>query len=85
MRWLWSWPASLALLGLAVAATYLHTLDVPFYLDDYSSILENDLIYDWQGLGPLRQYAPLRLVCYCSGSGPRNHLPALVASSALEH
>ena len=66
MRRLSSWPASLVLLGLAVAVTYLHTLDVPFYLDDYSSILENDLIYHWQGFGPLRQYAPLRQVCYAS-------------------
>jgi len=66
VRWLWSWPASLALLGLAVAATYLHTLDVPFYLDDYSSILENDLIYQWQGFDSLWRYAPLRLVCYAS-------------------
>ncbi|MGH7729694.1 MAG: tetratricopeptide repeat protein [Candidatus Eiseniibacteriota bacterium] len=65
-RWLRAWPASLLLLGLAVAATYLHTLEVPFYLDDYSSILENDLVYRWQGFGPIWRVAPMRLLCYAS-------------------
>ena len=64
--WLRAWPASLILLGFAVAGTYLHTLDVPFYLDDYSSIVENDLVVRWQGFGPLWHYAPLRILCYAS-------------------
>jgi tetratricopeptide (TPR) repeat protein len=34
---------------IAIIATYSHTLDVPFYLDDFSSIRENSIIYNWQG------------------------------------
>lgn len=64
--WLRGAPAALAVLALAVAATYLHTLDVPFYLDDHSSIVENHLIHRWQGLGALWEYAPLRLLGYAS-------------------
>lgn len=60
------WPFQLALLALAVAAAYARTFDVPFYLDDYSSILENDRIYRWQGLGALWEFAPLRVLGYAS-------------------
>ena len=37
------------ILLIATLATYIHTLDVPFYLDDFSSIQENPIIYNWQG------------------------------------
>ncbi len=37
------------LLLIATIITYGHTLDVPFYLDDFSSIKENPIIYNWQG------------------------------------
>lgn len=51
---------------IATVAVYYHTLDVPFYLDDFSSIQENPLIYNWQGFSQLFNYAPLRIVGYLS-------------------
>jgi len=53
-------------LAIATIAVYYHTLDVPFYLDDFSSIQENPLIYNWQGFSQLWNYAPLRIVGYLS-------------------
>ena len=55
-----------ALLVLAVAAVYGRTLAVPFYLDDFSSIRENDLLYHWQGVGALWRWQPMRIVAYLS-------------------
>jgi len=58
-------PLSLLLIALAVLLTYYHSLDVPFYLDDFSSIQENPLIYDWHGWDSLRKLwesAPMRFV-----------------------
>jgi len=53
------------LLAVVVLILYGHTLDVPFYLDDFSSIRENPVIYDWQGtFGELWHYAALRIVGY---------------------
>ncbi len=53
------------LLAIVVALTYRHTLNVPFYLDDFSSIQENPVIYQWQGtLIELWQFAALRIVGY---------------------
>jgi tetratricopeptide (TPR) repeat protein len=66
MRWLRGAPAALALLAFAVVAGYLHTLDVPFTLDDHSSIVENDLVHRWPGWGALWAYAPLRVLGYAS-------------------
>src|SRR5258706_293094 len=57
-----AWPVHLVLLALATVATYGRTLDVPFYLDDFSSIQENSLIYHWQGVEALRQFGPLRVL-----------------------
>jgi len=55
------------LLALAIVLTYGHTLDVPFYLDDFSSIQENPIIFDWQGtLAELWQFSALRIVGYFS-------------------
>ncbi len=58
------WPWHIGVLVLAVVATYAHTLHVPFYLDDESSIRENALITHWQGFAALRAYAPMRVVTY---------------------
>ncbi len=54
------------LICAAVWGLYGHTLDVPFYMDDFSSIQENPLIYNWQGVDALWQYAPARIVGYLS-------------------
>ena len=62
-----SWfPAWLQVLFIVLAAVvvYSNTLDVPFYLDDYSSIVENPVIYDRGSLHDLWRYAPLRIVGY---------------------
>ena len=61
-----AWPVHVLVLALAVALAYGHTLDVPFYLDDFSSILENSLVYHWQGFAALRAYAPMRVLTYAS-------------------
>ena len=66
LGWLCAWPGQILLLALATVATYGHTLDVPFYLDDYSSIQGNSLIYHWQGFEALRHFGPLRILCYLS-------------------
>lgn len=61
------WVVQLPLLLLAVLVTYGHTLDVPFYLDDFSSIQENPVIYNWQGtLAELWQFSAARIVGYLS-------------------
>jgi len=52
--------------AVSTILVYYHTLDVPFYLDDFSSIQENPLIYNWQGFSQLWNYAPLRIVGYLS-------------------
>jgi protein O-mannosyl-transferase len=52
------------LIVLAGALVYGHTLGVPFYLDDFSSIFENPIIYGGGGLSEMWQYAPLRVVGY---------------------
>ncbi len=54
------------LIVLAAALVYGHTLDVPFYLDDFSSIFENPIIYGGGGLSELWQYAPMRIVGYAT-------------------
>ncbi len=53
-------------LAVCVLITYGHTLDVPFYLDDYPSIVNNRHIVDPQGVEPLFRFAPLRIVGYLS-------------------
>ena len=59
------WPIQVFLLIMAVIFTYFHTLDVPFYLDDFSSIQENPVIYLWKGTLPeLWQFSALRIVGY---------------------
>ncbi len=61
---LWLWH--LVVIFAAVWGVYWHTLDAPFYMDDFSSIQENPLIYNWQGVVPLWEYAPARIVGYLS-------------------
>lgn len=51
---------------LAAVLVYGHTLGVPFYLDDFSSIFENPVIYGGGGLSEMWQYAPLRVVGYAT-------------------
>jgi tetratricopeptide (TPR) repeat protein len=67
MQYLKTWYIQTILLAFGVALVYGHTLDVPFYLDDFSSIQENPIIYNWQGtLAELWQFAALRIVGYLS-------------------
>jgi hypothetical protein len=67
LTWIDKWFIQVLLLAVAVALTYSHTLDVPFYLDDFSSIQENPVIYNWQGtLAELWHFAPLRIIGYLS-------------------
>ena len=54
------------LLILAVGITYGHTLDVPFYLDDYLSIVENQSIANWHHIQSIWHFAPLRFLGYFS-------------------
>lgn len=58
--------AHVALIALAVAAAYCRTFGVPFYLDDFSSICDNDLVYRWQGFAALWRFEPNRVVGYLS-------------------
>jgi tetratricopeptide (TPR) repeat protein len=65
--WLDRWYIQTLFLIGGVILTYGHTFDVPFYLDDFSSIQENPVIYNWQGtLAELWQFAALRIVGYLS-------------------
>lgn len=52
-----------ALIALAVAAVYGHTLDVPFYLDDYLSLQQNPAIRTLD-IASLWRYSPQRVVGY---------------------
>ncbi len=58
------WWFQAAVLALAVVMACGHTLDVPFYLDDFSSIVENPTIYNWLDIDRLWRFAPLRVVGY---------------------
>ncbi len=61
------WNIQVLILTFIVILTYGHTLDVPFYLDDFSSIRENYIIYNWQGtLAELWNFSALRIVGYLS-------------------
>lgn len=67
------WRASLfflaqfGILFIAVLIIYGQTLDAPFYLDDFSSIEENPVIYDWQGtFAELWNFSAARVVGYFS-------------------
>jgi hypothetical protein len=61
------WYVQILGLALVIIVTYGHTLDVPFYLDDFSSIRENHIIYNWQGtFAELWHFSALRIVGYVS-------------------
>ncbi len=65
MQLLTRWYTQVLLLAIAVTTAYCCTLDVPFYLDDFSSIQENPVIYHWQGtLTELFNFSALRVVGY---------------------
>jgi len=53
-------------ISVVVAITYGHTLSVPFYLDDYSSIVDNPAVTDQLSLFSLWNYSKLRIVGYLS-------------------
>jgi hypothetical protein len=53
-------------MALATLVCYGHTLQAPFYLDDFSSIVENPVVQNWGGWKGLWDYSPLRIVGYFS-------------------
>lgn len=54
----------LVLMTLAVIMGYAHTLDVPFYMDDYPSIVNNPAISSLGDMERIWRFAPLRVVGY---------------------
>ncbi|EIJ44283.1 tetratricopeptide repeat protein [Beggiatoa alba B18LD] len=59
------WYAHIVLIMSAVLLVYAQTVDVPFYLDDFSSIQENPVIYQWKGtLAELWNFSALRILGY---------------------
>lgn len=57
--------SQIPLLIIMVILVYAHTVDVPFYLDDFSSIQENPVIYNWQGsLSEIINYTRSRPIGY---------------------
>ncbi|WP_435103481.1 hypothetical protein [Arhodomonas sp. AD133] len=54
--------AQLAILVLLAAALYLPAMQVPFYFDDFSSIVENFALHDPTDLGAIWNHAPSRFV-----------------------
>ncbi len=54
------------ILLLLTLLVYGHTLDVPFYFDDFSSIRDNPVLYQWQDIQSIWHYAPLRFISYLS-------------------
>jgi len=62
-----AWYFQIIIITLATVGVYYHTLDVPFYLDDFSSIQENAFIYNWQGtLVELWRVYHVRIIGYLS-------------------
>jgi tetratricopeptide (TPR) repeat protein len=53
-------------IGLITTIIYYPSLEVPFYLDDFSSINENTYIYDWQGFANLWEFSKIRFLVYSS-------------------
>lgn len=51
---------------IATLAVYLHTLDVPFYLDDFHTISERALLYKENDLLAIWNYSPARFVAFFS-------------------
>ncbi len=51
----------LTILAFSTILFYGHTLDVPFYLDDYSSVIDNPAIRNFD-IQAMWQYAPLRIL-----------------------
>ncbi len=57
---------AVAVLVLACVVTYGHTLDVPMYLDDISSISDNPAIQDASDWSAIFGFSPMRFVGYLS-------------------
>jgi uncharacterized membrane protein YqjE len=55
----------LLILAISILCVYGHTLNVPFYLDDYPSIVDNLIIHQLN-INNIWNYAPFRLVTYVS-------------------
>jgi len=51
---------------LAGIAAYAHTLDIPFYLDDIASIVDNPAIVDLSNIRAIWDFSPLRFIGYYS-------------------
>jgi len=61
-----SLPVQLAILGIAVALTYGHTLDAPFNFDGLGQIKANPVIRHLDDLRALWRYSPQRIVGFFS-------------------
>ncbi|MDT8397337.1 MAG: tetratricopeptide repeat protein [Pseudomonadales bacterium] len=57
-------PAQWLLIVAAVVLAYAHTLDVPFYFDDFTSIRDNPVIRDWGNWAGLWNFSGARIVTY---------------------
>ena len=57
-----NWGIQAIIIMMVIVSVYGHTLDVPFYLDDFSSIVESPAIYNLFDLKRLWQVMPLRVV-----------------------
>ncbi|WP_198012288.1 tetratricopeptide repeat protein [Desulfosarcina sp. BuS5] len=60
------WQVQVFLLAAATIAVYIHTLDVPFYFDDFSSIKESTLFTQGCDIKSLWNFSPLRITGYTS-------------------
>jgi tetratricopeptide (TPR) repeat protein len=58
------------LLGITslIIAVYANTLGVPFYFDDFSSIVNNPAIRHWQDTAAIWNFSPFRFITYFSFS-----------------
>ena len=53
-------------IAAATLLVYGRTLDVPFYLDDYSSLVDNPVLYDTENIAEFYRYASLRILGYAT-------------------
>lgn len=60
------WWVQVTVVFAGVLITFGHTLDVPFYLDDFPSIVENHYIFNWRGVESMFRFSPLRVIGYLS-------------------
>lgn len=65
-RWVANTGGQCIFLIFATLAVYLHTLDVPFYLDDFHTISERALLYKENDLLAIWNYSPARFIAFFS-------------------